>query len=252
MKIIAVANRKGGTGKTTSAVNLAADWASKGYNVLLIDLDTQGHSAIGIGCGEHEKHWPTVHTLFKNPAMDLNELIMPTPIENFSLLAADTSFDGLGVEWDTTLLRDKINVPEIQNEYQRIVIDTPPTLDALLISAMVAAHGVLVPFVPHHLAEVGVRQLAKLFYRVATQHNTNLKLLGLLPIMVDKRIRLHQQVVVTLKKQFGDKRVLRGIRNNIKLAEAFSVGKPIVQYAPKSAGAMDYNLLSDELESFWF
>ena len=249
MRTIAIANRKGGTGKTTTAVNLAAEWSRQGLNTLLIDLDTQGHAGIGVGYGEHLKGSPTIHRLFEQPETSIAELIVPTPFPRLSLIAADSGFDGLGLKWDVELLRQKLLDADIKNRFQRIVLDTPPTLDALLISALVAAEGVVVPFVPHHLAQVGVRQLARLFYLISTRYNPGLKLLGLLPIMQDKRVKLHQKVVDELSKQFGEQRILRGIRNNIRLAEAFAEGKPVSEYVAHCPGALDYYLLVNELET---
>ncbi|RKX24303.1 MAG: ParA family protein [Candidatus Zixiibacteriota bacterium] len=246
--VIALANRKGGTGKTTTAVNLSAEWGNQGYRTLLIDLDTQGHAAIGVGCRETRQLSGAVHQLYQNPELSLMEIVQPTVLENVWLAPADTDFQQQ--ELNVHRLRSAIEKIDPDEQFQRIVIDTPPTLDGLLISGLVAAQGVVVPFVPHHLAEVGTRQLAKLFYQVSSRHNPDLKLLGLLPIMYDRHIKLHQRVVSGIEKQFGKDRMLRGIRNNIKVAEAFEKGLPICTYAPRSAGNMDYHLMALELESF--
>jgi len=246
--VIALANRKGGTGKTTTAVNLSAEWGRQGYRTLLIDLDTQGHSAIGVGCRESRHQKSSVHQLFQAPDLSLLEVVQPTALENVWLAPADTDFKQR--DFDIKRLRKAIETTKSTEQFQRIVIDTPPTLDDLLISGLVAADGVIVPFVPHHLAEVGARQLAKLFYQISVNRNTELKLLGLLPIMYDRHMKLHQRVVAGLEKQFGRDRMLRGIRSNIKLAESFEAGLPIRKYAPRSAGSMDYHLLVRELETF--
>ncbi len=244
--VIALANRKGGTGKTTTAVNLAAQWGNQGYRTLLIDLDTQGHAAIGVGCRETRLQQDSVHQIFQSPDMALMEIVQPTGIENVWIAPADTDFHQQPL--DVLRLRNAIDEIEQQHQFERIVIDTPPTLDSLLISGLVATQGVVIPFVPHHLAEVGARQLAKLCYQVASQHNPQLKLVGLVPIMFDRHIKLHQRVVAGLQTQFGKDRMLRGIRNNIKVAEAFERGLPIGKYAPKSAGSMDYCLMTQEID----
>jgi len=247
--IIAIANRKGGTGKTTTAVNMAAEWGRQGYRTLLIDLDTQGHAAIGVNSRECRQQGTNVHQLFHDPQLELMSLVKQTSVDNVWLAPADTDFCVHEVE--VVRLREAITTASITDQFQRVVIDTPPTLDGLLISGLAAAQGVIVPFVPHHLAEVGVQQLAKLFYQVATRHNPNLKLLGLLPVMYDRHIKLHQRVIAKLGKQFGKNRILRGIRANIKLAEAFEAGVPVSQYSPRCPGAMDYQLMTEELETFF-
>lgn len=248
MLVITIANRKGGTGKTTTAVNLATEWGRQGFKTLLIDLDTQGHSAIGLGCGATLDKERTVHELFRNADLPLRNVVQQTKIKNVSIAPADNDF--VVTAMDELRIRNAIYADNNEQYFDRLVIDTPPTLDGLLYNGLAAANGVVVPFVPHHLAEVGVVQLAKLFYQVATRHNPDLRLFGLLPIMYDRKIKLHQRVLKALGKQFGVKRVMRGIRTNIKLAEAFESGQPIMYYAPRCPGAMDYHLMVEELESF--
>lgn len=145
----------------------------------------------------------------------------------------------------------KLHEGWVAEQFDRVVLDTPPTSDLLLISALAAADGVLIPFVPHHLAAVGVNQLARLFYRVATRYNPSLQLIALLPVMVNRNFTLQRKVLDELAIQFGKGRLLRGIRTNIRLAEAFAAGEPICRFAPRSPGAMDYQLLADELETVW-
>jgi len=249
MLIITIANRKGGSGKTTTAVNLATEWGEKGFKTLIIDLDTQGHSALGLGCINKIDSAKTVHELFRNPELPLRSVAHKTIAKNVSLVPADIEYVVKKV--DVLCLRKAIYADNNEQYFDRIVIDTPPTLDGLLYNGLAAAHGVVVPFVPHHLAEVGVNQLANLFYQVAIHHNPNLSLFGLLPIMYDKKIKLHQRVLKALGKRFGVKRIMRGIRTNIRLAEAFEAGKPIMHFAPRCPGAMDYRLMTEELETFF-
>jgi len=246
--IVAIANRKGGTGKTTTAVNLAAEWGRLGHRTLLIDLDTQGHAAIGIGCRELRHGAGTVHDLFLDPSVALRDVVRETPVENVWLVPADTGF--MSQSLDALVLQRALLEGSAIESFERVVLDTPPTLDGLLVNALAVAQGVVVPFVPHHLAEVGVRQLANLFYQVATQYNPELKLFGLLPIMYDRHLRLHRRVIEDLGRQFGKQRMLRGIRMNIRLAEAFESGQPVSVYSARCAGSMDYRLMAEELESF--
>lgn len=242
--ILTLANRKGGTGKTTTTVNLAALWGSQGYRVLVIDLDSQGHAAIGLGLAEEPAADTTIHHLLTHPATPLASLWQPTACEGVTLIPADTRFSGHGQQWPLSGLKQALAEADIRQHFDAVIIDTPPTQDGLLISAMSAANAVLVPFLPHHLGEVGARQLARLFYHVATQYNPSLGMLGLLPVMFDARLQLHRQTVARLSCRFGQARMLAGIRNNIKLAEAFAHGVPVHRYAPRSAGATDYRALA--------
>jgi len=249
--VVAVANRKGGTGKSTTVVNLAAEWGRRGYRTLVVDLDTQAHAGIGLGCGTCGREGPSCHEMFRSGAFRLAEAVRETRVPNVWLAPADPDFEDPGTKADPQILARQIQQLEGAWEFDRVLVDTPPTLDHLLVNAMGAAHGVLVPFVPHHLCAVGVRQLARLFYRVATHHNRSLKLLGLVPVMVDRRMNLHRRVLTEMEKQFGRDRVLRGIRSNIRLAEAFEQGQPILEFAPRSPGAMDYHMLAEEIEVLW-
>lgn len=247
--IISVSNRKGGTGKTTTSVNLAAQWALSGRKTLVIDLDTQGHCGLGLGVPDPQR---CVHEIFTDPSVELTDVVNQSVIDNLHIAAADTHFSGLGINIDTDLLRQKIHNYLQRTDTERVVIDTPPTLDGLLISALTAADGVIIPFIPHHLAEVGVNQLAELFYTISVNNNNNLRLFGLLPIMQDRHLKIHRRVLDNLARQYGKQRLLRGIRSNIKLAEAFEKNVPIQQYAARSKGAMDYQLMTDELEYILF
>lgn len=250
--VLAISNRKGGTGKTTTAVNLAAELAARGAETLLIDLDTQGHASLGIGLPRISKDAPTAHTIFKDPGQLLRPAILSSPYRRLSIIPADPLYDGTGAHHgDMTVLARHLREEGVVDDYDLIILDTPPSLDLLLMNALAAAHGTLVPLSPHPLGLHGVQQLIRLFYRVASTVNPDLKLVGLLPIMVDRRIRLHVSILEEAMRQFGTERMLRGIRNDIRLAEAFAVHKPIRDYAPKCRGALDYHLLIEELAVNW-
>lgn len=241
--ILAISNRKGGTGKTTSAVNLAAEFAARNYRVLLIDTDSQGHCALGLGM-KWRPGQPSVHDLFSDQPPMLTDIILPTAIQGLDLIAANTRFEGLWGSEDTGILRRAL---QTLPGYDLILLDTPPSVDLVLINALTAASGVLIPAVPHHLGAEGVRQLTQLFYRVASRDNPGLKLLGIVPVMADPQVPGHQAVVQELKKAFGPGRMLRGVRRDQRLAEAFAAGQPIRHYAPRSRGAMDYFMLTEQL-----
>ncbi|MBT8763069.1 ParA family protein [Desulfohalobiaceae bacterium Ax17] len=249
--IVAIANRKGGTGKTTTAVNLAAEWARQGKKCLLIDLDTQGHAGWGLGFKDIRKFDLYAHDMFHDPQFRLHTAVHKTVFENLYFVPANLDFQTSKANPDNLILKRQLADLLAHQTFARIILDTPPTLDLILVNALAAAHGVLIPFLPHYLAGIGVRQMARLFYQVATNYNKELRLIGLFPVMFDRRIKMHQQVIRELTAQFGQQRILRGIRTNVRLAEAFAAGQPVSHYAPKSPGAMDYHLLAEELETLW-
>ncbi|MCI4412202.1 MAG: ParA family protein [Thiotrichales bacterium] len=250
--VLTISNRKGGTGKTTTSVNIAAEAAQRGLRVLLVDLDTQGHSNLGFGVSVN-KGQITAHDVFRNasPLGLLEKAIVPTTFNNLWLAPADHSFDGLDATQELNRLRQEIMQPEIASRFDLIVLDTPPSLDILLMNAMAAANAVLVPVLPHILSSEGVKQLIRLFFRIATSVNSDLKLMGFVPVMLNLRTLLHRDVMDSLAKQYGKERIFRGIRTDISLAEAFGKGQPIQLYDPHSRGAQDYRYLWEEMLDAW-
>ena len=246
--VISISNRKGGTGKTTVCVNLAAELAALGHRVLLIDLDSQGHCALGVGL-KSAANGTSVHSLFLDPDATLSQAIRPTALENLWLAPADPLFDhGSGARNDHRL-RNAILGEGLAERFDLIIIDTPPSLDALLVNALIAATSVLVPYVPHYLSYEGVRQLMRVLFKIMTGDNRNLKILGFLPTIAADHIRQHRAVNGEMVKQFGARRVLPGIRNDIRLVEAFAAGLPIRLYAPASRGAADFAQLAQQLSA---
>lgn len=243
MQIISVSNRKGGTGKTTVSVNLAAELAAMGQRVLLLDLDSQGHCGVGLGI-KVESHETAVHHIFVDMQATLSQYIRATAVEGLWLAPADPRFDHGDACRDFMRLKRAIQDEQLSARFDIILIDTPPSLDALLMNALFAATRVLVPYMPHHLALEGVRQLVRALFPVMTRYNRDLKILGFVPTLQAEHIRQHRAVTGQIGKEFGSPRVLPGIRNDIRLAEAFAVGKPIRFYAPKSRGASDFGQLA--------
>jgi chromosome partitioning protein len=243
LRVIAVCNRKGGAGKTTTAVNLAAELAQLGWRVLLLDLDSQGHCAVGLG-HKSPAGQATLHSLFTDPAARLIDAVRDTSHANLALAAADQLFEHGSGTRDELRLAQALQDPELAQRFDLVLIDTPPSLDLLLLNALSAATWVLVPFVPHPLSYEGVRQLMRVLFRVMSRQNPDLKLLGFLPMMAADHIRQHRAVTGDVARQFGALRVLGAIRNDIKLAESFSAGLPVRLYAPSSRGAQDYAALA--------
>ncbi len=245
-QIVVVTNRKGGAGKTTVTVNLATELAVLGKKVLILDLDTQGHCAVGLGvkiaAGEF-----TVHDIFNSPELSLVNTIKKTNVDNLLLSPANPLFEhGQGGN-DECYLKNALNNDAINKTFDFIIIDTPPSLDILLLNALCCANWVLVPYVPHPLSLEGVRQLMRVLFRVMSKQNSTLKILGFLPVMVSNNVRQHRQINEKVSQQFGVLRVFSGIRSDIKLAEAFASHKPIRFYAPKSRGAEDFSVIAKNI-----
>lgn len=249
-RILAISNRKGGSGKTATSVNLAAELALRGERVLLIDLDSQGHCGLGLGL-KAQRGQCTAHGLLAG-RNGLAEAIWQSPWDGLHLVPADPLFEHGSGNQDETLLWQALQREGLLLRYDTIVLDTPPSLDALLLNALCAADRVLVPFVPHFLAGEGVRQLARVLFRVASKgSNDRLKVLGFLPVMMDLRIGQHREVTQGLSHQFGPQRLLPGVRNDIRVAEAFAAGRPVRVHAPASRAAQDYARAVDAALRLW-
>lgn len=246
MPVLVVTNRKGGAGKTTVSVNLAAEFAAMGKRVLLIDLDSQGHCAVGLGV-KVSVNQKTAHDVFVSSNFRLIDAICETSVNNLFLLPANPAFQHHNSGDDESCLMRSLSESSIEKQFDMVVIDTPPSLDNLLLNALSTANWVLVPYVPHPLSFEGVKQLVRVLFKVISEKNPNLKILGFLPIMATEYVRQHKQVTQQVTKQFGALRVLTGIRTDIKLAEAFAAGKPVRFYSPKSRGAEDFAQLAEVL-----
>jgi chromosome partitioning protein len=245
--VLVVTNRKGGTGKTTTSVNLAAECAAGGRQVLLVDLDTQGHCAVGLDVAP-AKEAPTVHDLFRFPQFRLSDAIYPTAWPNLHLAPANPLFEHGSGGSDPLRLAAALQGEGLTDRYDLIILDTPPSFDDLLMNALCAANRVLIPFVPHHLSGEGIRNLARILFRVASDANPELKLLGLLPIMIDRRIGQHRTITLGVSRQYGEGRLLSGIRVDIKLAESFARRQPIRAFMPHCRGAEDYASAAREIQ----
>jgi chromosome partitioning protein len=249
--VIAVANRKGGTGKTTTTVNLAASFAHMGLRTLLIDFDTQGHAGMGFGVMAIEQ--PTAHDIFRQGPECLAQSIRITTHRSDwpDVAPADTRMAHPGGNVPPDLLATALDVPSIRERYHVILIDTPPSLDPLMVTALAASDAVLIPFQPHPLAIEGVRQFSRVFFSVRLSANQRLKQVRLLPVIANPHILVHRRMIDTLRQEFGDQRVAAPIRPDVKLAEAFGAHNPIRDYASASRGAQDYAALALDLAVRW-
>jgi len=247
--ILAIANQKGGVGKTTTAINLAAALAMRGFATLLIDLDPQGNASTGLGFDRAASFVGTYELLLGDrPALDA---IRPTAIENLSLIPADTDLVGAEIELveaDDRAQRLTKSVAQIPaDRFRVIVIDCPPSLGLLNLNGLAAADAVLVPLQCEFFALEGISQLMRTIDRVRGSLNPRLKLAGIVLTMYDRRNNLTELVADDARSFFGDKVYATPIPRNIRISEAPSHGKPVLTYDPRSAGALAYTQLAEEL-----
>lgn len=240
-KIIAVANQKGGVGKTTTATNLAASLAYLGQETLLIDMDPQGNTTSGLGVDKKTLD-KTVYQVLINE-MKLEDVLRPTELDWLDLVPASTDLIGAEVELVNLVNREshlKEALKKFHKVYRYVIIDCPPSLGMLTLNSLVAAHSVLIPIQCEYFALEGLGQLLKTVDLVRQSLNPGLTMEGVLLTMYDSRVNLSQQVIVEINKYFGDKVFNTRIPRAIRLAEAPSFGKPVLLYDKSSRGSQAY------------
>lgn len=247
-RIIAVANQKGGVGKTTTAINLSSCLAAKGQKVLAIDMDPQGNMSSGLGIDKDNVDY-TVYDLLIGEAT-IEQVLHKEAIENLDVIPANIDLSGAEIELLETenkeyILRDE--VLKIRSNYDYVIIDCPPSLSMLTINSMTTADTVLVPIQCEYYALEGLSQLIKTIDLVKERLNENLEMEGVVFTMYDARTNLSLQVVENVKDNLDQTIYKTIIPRNIRLAEAPSHGLPINLYDPRSTGAESYMLLADEV-----
>ena len=247
-KTISIANQKGGVGKTTTSVNLAASLGAAGYHILLVDIDPQGNTTSGFGVDKNNLD-NTIYELFLGEC-SIQECIIKDVVKGVSLIPSNvnlaaTEIELIGVDKKEFILRNEVDW--IKDQYDYIIIDCPPSLNMLTINSMTTADSVLVPIQCEYYALEGLSQLIHTVNLVKERLNPELDMEGIVFTMYDSRTNLSAQVVENVKSHLNQKIYNTVIPRNIRLAEAPSYGLPINMYDPKSAGSEAYLTLAEEI-----
>ncbi len=247
-RVIAIANQKGGVGKSTTAVNMSSYLGDLGYRTLLVDFDPQSNSTSGIGT-DKDKIIKTVYDVLINNT-DPHDAVIKTAYKNLYVIPSSIQLAGAEVELVSSMKREyklKNAIDKIKNEYDFIVIDCPPALGLLTINALTGAGEILIPIQCEYYALEGLGQLINTINLIKENLNSDLEVTGVVMTMFDQRTKLSEQVINEVKTYFPDKIYDTVIPRNIRLSEAPSYGKPIIDYDPLCKGALAYRNLTEEV-----
>ena len=247
-KIISLANQKGGVGKTTSCVNIAASLGILGHRVLIIDLDPQGNTTSGVGITKRGLVGSTKELL--NGEMTAKQIIRETPYDNLWVIPANTTLTSSEFElfdFDDNEFRMKKALEEVADDFDYILIDCPPSLGRLTVNALTASDGVIVPMQCEFYALEGLSQLMISVKLIKKHYNPDLEVIGILVTMYNSRLLLSMQVINELKKHYDDKLFDTKVSRNVKLSEAPGFGKPVYYHDKSSKGAKEYIEVAKEI-----